>query len=64
LSIKDIRNLAFDLPEKYKLPHTFNKEKKLRREEMVLRIYAKKSSTVYSATRSHLTNKSKRLQQG
>jgi hypothetical protein len=26
LSIKDVRKLAFDLAEKYKLPHTFNKE--------------------------------------
>jgi hypothetical protein len=29
LSIKDVRKLAFDLAENYKLPHTFNKEKKL-----------------------------------
>jgi hypothetical protein len=29
LSIKDVRKLAFDLAEKYKLPHTFNKEKML-----------------------------------
>jgi hypothetical protein len=29
LSIKDVGKLAFDLAEKYKLPHTFNKEKKI-----------------------------------
>jgi hypothetical protein len=29
LSIEDVRKLAFDLAEKYKLPHTFNKETKL-----------------------------------
>jgi hypothetical protein len=29
LSIKYIRKLAFDLAEKYKLPHAFNKEKML-----------------------------------
>jgi hypothetical protein len=29
MSIKDVRKLAFDLAEKHKLPHTFNKEKML-----------------------------------
>jgi hypothetical protein len=29
LSIEDVRKLAFDLAEKYKFPHTFNKEKML-----------------------------------
>jgi hypothetical protein len=29
MSIKNLRKLAFDLAEKYKLPHTFNREKKL-----------------------------------
>jgi hypothetical protein len=29
LSIKDVRKLAFDLAEKYKLPHTLNKERKM-----------------------------------
>jgi hypothetical protein len=29
LSIKDVRKFAFDLAEKYKLPHTLNKETKM-----------------------------------
>jgi hypothetical protein len=29
LSIKDVRKLAFGLAEKFKLPHTFYKKKKL-----------------------------------
>jgi hypothetical protein len=58
LSIKNFRKLAFDLVEKYKFPHTFKKEK------MFLCIYTKKFSTVSSATRSHLTSNSKKLQQG
>jgi hypothetical protein len=55
LSIKDVQKLAFYLAEKYKLPHTFNKEKRWRG-KLVLCIYAKKYSTVCSATRGYLTS--------
>jgi hypothetical protein len=53
LSIKDVRKLEFDLAEKYKLPHTFNKEKMLVGKQLIQCIYAKKSSTVCSATRGY-----------
>jgi hypothetical protein len=45
LSIEDVRKLAFQLVEKYKLPHTAVKRKNWRG-KMVLCTYAKKSSAV------------------
>jgi hypothetical protein len=33
-SIKDVRKLAFDLAEKYKFPHTLNKETKMERKKL------------------------------
>jgi hypothetical protein len=33
LIVKDVRELAFDLAEKYKLLHTFNKEEKIARKK-------------------------------